>query len=174
MKVWFGYLKYVVKHRWLVLLAAIELGILWRGLVHDLSKFSRAEWGPYKNWFFTDQGSKFNGGFAWEFGVNEQYHKDFKQAWLHHIHVNPHHWEYWIIPGKEECLEIPEVYCKEMVADWMGMSRARGKADCSAWYESQIEVIKLHPNSRKQIETFIRCYGVNKDWEPNEKATRAG
>ena len=150
-----GYFKYVLKHRWLVFLAAIELGIPWRGFIHDLSKYSRAEWKGYWHWFFTDQGHKFNGGFAWEFGVNEQYRKDFNAAWLHHIHVNAHHWEHWIIPGKEECLEIPEVYCKEMVADWNAMSRARGKSDCMGWYESQRDTIKLHPTSRQLIESLI-------------------
>jgi len=150
-----NYFKYVVRHKWFVLLACIELDILFRGLVHDLSKFSLSEWQAYAHWFFTDQGHKFNGGFAWEFGVHEKYRKGFNSAWLHHIHSNAHHWEAWIIPGKEECLEVPEVYCREMVADWQAMSRARGKADCSGWYESQKEVIKLHPTSRQLIESLI-------------------
>lgn len=46
------YLRYVLLHKWYVLRAGIVVGgwslpWLWRLLVHDLSKFSRAEWTPY-------------------------------------------------------------------------------------------------------------------------------
>ncbi len=46
------YLKYVLKHKLYVLRAAISLGIVWRGLLHDLSKFRPDEWRPYANWYF--------------------------------------------------------------------------------------------------------------------------
>jgi len=141
------YFKYVLRHRWLVFLAAIELGISWRGFIHDLSKYSRAEWRAYVDKFYPK--CKFTGM------DHLRVEGAFGKAWLHHIHMNAHHWEHWIIPGKEECLEIPEVYCKEMVADWNAMSRARGKSDCMGWYESQRDTIKLHPTSRQLIESLI-------------------
>lgn len=141
------YFKYVMKHKWLVFLASIELGIPFRGLIHDLSKFSLSEWSAYVNKFYPK--CKRTGM------AHLRTEGAFGQAWAHHFHVNLHHWEAWIIPGKEECLEIPEVFCKEMVADWNAMSRARGKTNCSGWYEGQKEIIKLHPTSRQYIEGLI-------------------
>jgi len=151
------YFKYVLKHRWLVFLAAIELGIPWRGFIHDLSKYSLAEWGPYMQWFYGPYGTNFDPKNSTLGGhLKDKNHIAFGKAWLHHIHCNAHHWEHWIIPGKEECPAhgIP-IYCREMVADWNAMSRARGKSDCMAWYESQRDIIKLHPTSRQLIESFI-------------------
>jgi hypothetical protein len=48
------YLKYVLTHKWYVLLKCIELGIPWRGIVHDLSKFLPSEWSPYVEYFYGD------------------------------------------------------------------------------------------------------------------------
>ena len=50
-----SYLKYVLKHKWCTLIECIKLGITWRGIVHDLSKFSKAEWGPYVEWFYGER-----------------------------------------------------------------------------------------------------------------------
>jgi len=38
------YLAYVVRHKWFVFWACADLGILWRGLVHDLGKLRLSEW----------------------------------------------------------------------------------------------------------------------------------
>ena len=48
-------------------------------------------------------------------------------AWLHHIHRNPHHWEYWVLVQPTDTpadyhsgripLTMPEGYVREMVAD---------------------------------------------------------
>lgn len=145
------YFKYVIRHKWFVFLGCIELDIPLHGLVHDLSKFSRAEWKTYVDKFYPK---------CMLTGMEHIRAAAFGEAWLHHIHCNPHHWEHWIIPGKEECLRIPEVYCREMVADWTAMSRAKGESDCSKWYESQKDIIKLHPASRQNIECMIR--GINR------------
>ena len=41
------YFKKVCRHKWHVGRACFRYGLYWRGIVHDLSKFSRAEFGPY-------------------------------------------------------------------------------------------------------------------------------
>jgi hypothetical protein len=33
------YFRYVFRQRWYVFVECVKLGIVWRGLVHDLSKF---------------------------------------------------------------------------------------------------------------------------------------
>ena len=52
MKAHLKYLRYVLVHKWHVLQECWRLNIKWRGIVHDLSKFSPAEWGPYVDRFY--------------------------------------------------------------------------------------------------------------------------
>lgn len=47
------YLKYVVRHKWFVLIAGLQTGApLWRLLIHDWSKFLPSEWIPYARYFY--------------------------------------------------------------------------------------------------------------------------
>ena len=52
MMVYFKYLSYVLRHRWFVFIECCKLGIPWRGLVHDLSKFIPSEFIPYARYFY--------------------------------------------------------------------------------------------------------------------------
>jgi hypothetical protein len=76
------YLKYVLIHKWFVFLECCKLGIPIRGLLHDLSKFSPAEWNGYRKRFFVPSSSS---------GA------EFDAAWLRHQHRNPHHWQFWLL-----------------------------------------------------------------------------
>ena len=51
------YLSYVLRHKLYVLRAARKLGIPWRGLVHDVSKFRPSEFIPYARYFYNPDGS---------------------------------------------------------------------------------------------------------------------
>lgn len=53
-----SYLKYVLRHKWFVFRECQRVGITWRGIVHDMSKFSRAEWEPYVCVFYNPDGSR--------------------------------------------------------------------------------------------------------------------
>lgn len=58
--------------------------------------------------------------------------------------------------SKVVALEIPEVYVREMIADWIGAGRAiSGKDDARGWYEKNKDSIILHPNSRSLIEKLL-------------------
>jgi hypothetical protein len=48
----FKYLKYVIRHKWYVFLECCNLGIPFRGIFHDLSKFLPDEFFPYMNHFY--------------------------------------------------------------------------------------------------------------------------
>lgn len=43
MNKYFKHFKTIVKHKWYVMKFCFKCGLYWRGLVHDLSKFSFAE-----------------------------------------------------------------------------------------------------------------------------------
>lgn len=145
------YLKYVLLHKLYVFRAGCVIGgysprWLWRLLVHDRSKFSRAEWGPYVCQFYGEpvevqaereimaHEAKFPHERLTATGAHEvirlrtaslsaQRKRAFDAAWLHHIHANPHHWQHWVLledSGVTKVLVPPgDVVC-EMVADWLG------------------------------------------------------
>lgn len=80
MKKYFSYLRTVLRHKWFVLLEAYKLGILWRGLMHDLSKLRPDELIPYTKYF------------SYEYGTQpEGIKRVFDIAWLKHQHRNKHH-----------------------------------------------------------------------------------
>jgi len=152
------YLKYVLRHKWYVLLECKKLNMLWTGIMHDLSKFSIAEWKAYAEWFQSDQGFKFNGGFAWECSAHERMKEAFNKAWEHHWKNNPHHWEYWVVYGGDVpplCSYMPEEVAKEMYADWVGANKAQGGKGVINWYEGSKDRMKLHQLTRNFIENMI-------------------
>lgn len=82
---------------------------------HDKSKYSEEEYDAYYERFY---GKNKN---------NKDDDLDFKYAWLHHQHNNPHHWQYWCLlednGGREyESLEMPYNYVVEMICDWLSFS----------------------------------------------------
>ena len=81
----FKYLSYVLRHKWYVLIECCRLGIPWRGLVHDISKFLPSEWYPYVEKFYGKNPS------------STSVKCKFDKAWLRHQHCNPHHWQYWLL-----------------------------------------------------------------------------
>lgn len=70
--------RYVRKH-------CFKVGLFWQGLIHDLSKYSPAE-------FFV--GVKYYQG-SRSPNVAERCHIGYSSAWMHHKGRNKHHHEYW-------------------------------------------------------------------------------
>ena len=139
-----------LKHKWFVFLASFKVGLpLWMAIVHDLSKFSRAELPHYDRQFFGDKGDP----------------QGFARAWLHHQNCNPHHWEYWITrsdhskgasQAENGCLPMPEIYVREMVADWLGASKAyQGHWNLSVWVNENGPKIKLHSETENSIHDIL-------------------
>ena len=147
------YLKYVVRHKWYVLIECCKFGIPIRGLLHDLSKFKPAEWFPYVDYFYGDKPSPRSADGSYDpLSVGE----DFDYAWLSHQHCNKHHWQYWILwgdLGRTKCLPMPLRYTKEMLADWRGAGKAlSGKDDTLNWYQLNKDKMQLHEATRIWIE----------------------
>ena len=141
------YLRTVLRHKWFVFVAGRRTGVtLRRLLVHDLSKFSRAEWGPYAR--------RFAGGRGGAMDHNADL-DEWKRAWDHHWQRNSHHWEFWI-DNYDEPQEMSEMDAREMVADWMGAGRAyTGTWDAREWYAKNRDRIVLHPETRWFVEDLL-------------------
>lgn len=138
------YLWYVIRHKWFVFLAGRKTGApLWRLIIHDWSKFTKAEWTPYVETFYTDKEVK----------------DDFDRAWSHHQHKNPHHWQHWVLredSGRTTALEIPEDLIREMVADWAGAGRAiTGRWSVEEWYGANRNKMIFHPRTALRVDSVL-------------------
>lgn len=116
---------------------------------HDESKFSEEEYEAYDNYFY---GSAV---------PDPDIVYEFNKAWLHHIHNNPHHWQYWVLINDEPkegetYLEIPDEYIIEMICDWWSFSWKLNKLnEIFDWYDEHKTQIRMHHNSREKIEKIL-------------------
>ena len=111
---------------------------------HDQSKHLPEEYDAYDAYFYGNRSHKVV--------------SDFNYAWLHHIHLNPHHWQYWILvhdDEPEEVLEMPKEFVIEMIADWWSFSfRSGDLGEIFEWYEKH-KAMKLHPKTRQLVEDIL-------------------
>lgn len=105
-KMWLHF-KLITKHRWYVFKLACMAGIPFRGLIHDLSKYSFTE-------FF--ESAKYYQGNRSPINVT-RVEKGYSAAWLHHKGRNKHHVEYWYDWNTKEPPVIPYKYAVEMLCD---------------------------------------------------------
>lgn len=180
-----AYLRYVLRHKWFVFRAGVRLGVpLWRLVVHDLSKFSPAEWGAYVRNFY---GAAAQDVVLTQMGRTEIDERDpdyvefrmrlaheqaarrveFDRAWLHHQHANPHHWQHWMLredSGATKVLVMPAVYVREMVADWIGAGTKILDPDITLeacvietarWYLKNMHTMQLRDITRSYAESLL-------------------
>lgn len=112
---------------------------------HDNSKLLEGEVQEYANWFYPDK-------------PEERDEDEFKKAWMHHVHNNPHHWEHWVGHSETgDAYEMSFEYIIEMILDWQAMSYDLG-GTIVEFYEFEKDRMILHPNTRKFIDDHIKEY----------------
>jgi hypothetical protein len=155
------YLAYVLRHKWFVFHECRRLRVpLLIALFHDWDKLLPDEWIPYVRRFHGKgkQGRKGTGvGFIHLAGTNEE----FDDAVRVHCRRNKHHWQYWVFADSDEhsvritVRPMPDVYRREMLADWRGAGRAQGTPDTLAWYRANARRLSLHDETRQWIESEL-------------------
>lgn len=109
----FKHIKLVSKHKWLVFKFSVKLGIPFRGLMHDLSKFSYDE--------FWESVKYYDGKVSPITKCKQE--NGYSKAWLHHKGRNKHHVQYWVDLGtKGVAPVIPYKYVVEMICDKLSAS----------------------------------------------------
>lgn len=116
---------------------------------HDYSKFDKEEYDAYDAYFY---------------GGNRSYHvvRDFRRAWLRHIHHNPHHWQYWVLinddPNEGEILlDMEYNYIIEMICDWWAFSWAKDNLyEIFNWYDKHKDYMKLSEYTRRTVEYILK------------------
>ena len=127
----------------------IEDGFEWQICFnHDASKTDPEEYDAYDAYFY---------------GNNRSYAvvQNFKNAWLRHIHNNPHHWQHWILINDEPkegmvVIDMPYIYVVEMICDWWAFSWKNGDLnEIFDWYEDRKDYMKLSANTRRSVEYIL-------------------
>lgn len=109
---------------------------------HDLSKYSKEEYGPYDRHFYPEVAGPEEVG-------------EFEAAVRHHYAVNPHHPQYWL--GEDGIpQDMPERYVVEMVCDLMSFGIARNNpAEIADYYLRNGDKMPLSPKTRARLEWYI-------------------
>ena len=148
---WLGHLKTVILHKYWVFRYALLAGIPWRGLVHDLSKFSPTEFGESIH-YYTGHRSPI---------LLAREMNNYSRAWLHHKGCNNHHLEYWVdnsADGKLISVPMPFLCALELVCDRLGAARAYLRKEFSVADQLQnlIRENEFSPLVHPQTQLFIR------------------
>lgn len=120
---------------------------------HDSSKYCREEYIAYDEYFYGDMTSSENS--------LDQVKEDFNYAWLHHIHNNSHHWQYWVLINDDAkegtiALDIPYRYVIEMICDWWSFSFKTGNLyEIFGWYKTHKDRMILSDHTRELVEEIL-------------------
>ena len=150
----FGHLKTVTKHKYWVWYYMNKCGLKWgwRGLWHDMSKFSPTEfWESVK--YYSGTRSPID-------ACKED--KGVSMAWMHHKGRNPHHYEYWMdnFDKGGEPKEMPWRYKVEMICDYLAAGRAYMGKNFSynaelKWWQKKLEMPRAQHDADKAFVTTI-------------------
>ena len=153
MKQRWKHLKTICRHKAVVFQECKSCGLIWQGLVHDLSKFSMIEFESSAKYFQGDRSPI----------EAEKECCGYSLAWQHHKGHNPHHWEYWIDYGENGEIiaqKIPWKYVIEMICDWIGAGKVYGgeewtQAEPLNYYLRVRKGRHFHPDTEKLIIVLL-------------------
>ena len=142
--------KTIMTHKKWVLYYCHLCGITWRGIKHDLSKFSPTE--------FLESVRYYTGYRSPIEVCKEQ--NGVSLAWLHHKGRNDHHYEYWQDESDQGmvALDMPFECALEMLCDYLGAGRAymgnsfTYKAEFE-WFKKKLDQVNL--KMHVHIKSFI-------------------
>lgn len=159
------FLKRLLDHKRNVMVAGrLTRMPFWRLLVHDWTKFTPAEFGRYARWHCGPAEDRDKG--------------DWALAWRHHQHHSPHHPEFYLVAWHGDptfyavggigervadniiVLPMPEIYVREMVADWLAASKTyTGSWDIAIWVNEHGREMRLHDETVTLIDAVMHEIG---------------
>lgn len=127
---------------------------------HDKSKNTDEEYVPYANYFYGKSKSK-------------KVKEDFDYAWLHHIHNNPHHWQYWVLVNDDDgtkALDMPYEQILAMVCDHWAFSWSKDNLyEIFDWYDKHTKKIVFSDYTKKTYENILSLIKKKLDKDKEEK-----
>lgn len=152
-KAW-AHFRTITHHRHLVMLHCFKVGLIGRGLLHDLSKYSPTEFRVGAKYY---QGTRSP-------NAAERDACGASTAWMHHKGRNKHHFEYWTDLHPEKlvytAVPMPTKYLVEMVMDRMAACKTyegRNYTDASAleYLHRARDTSLLHPDTKEKLEFLL-------------------
>ena len=145
--------KKICIHKYWVAHYCFKCGLYWRGIKHDMSKFSPVE--------FWESVKYYQGNRSPIDAAKED--KGWSAAWMHHKGRNTHHYEYWqdnfdnggnplIMPFEDNC---------EMLCDYLAAGRAyMGEnfsytAEWQWWAAKNNKPLAMHPVNNAFISRVL-------------------
>lgn len=148
----FGHLHTIHIHRKWVRKYCNWAGIRWRGLKHDLSKYSPTEFFESAR-YWTGTCSPIN-------TCKKQ--NGWSRAWLHHKGRNSHHYEYWQdnFDKGGEALLMPMDDFVEQVCDFLAAAHAYQGDNFSytaerIWWENKRKTCAMHENNKTMLDIIF-------------------
>ena len=137
--------KLITHHKWIVFKLCCKVGEPWRGLVHDLSKYSPTEFWESANYYVGNHSPI----------TEAKRDKGYSEAWLHHKGRNRHHVQYWTDYNAPQVHPIiPYPYAVEMICDKIAAGMVyEGKNwtkefELSYWEEKEKNQLEMNPKIR--------------------------
>ena len=155
------HLKTILIHKYWVFIYCCKAGIIWRGIKHDISKFSPSEFIPNVKYV--------------KCGISpidvQRKEIGYAMSWFHHKGHNSHHWVYWTDRFDEGCYatRMPLDDAIECVCDLIGASRAYNGKNYSTkllidyWNKNIKNKEIIHPDTRDFIDYFFIKLHYNKN-----------
>lgn len=149
----FRHFAKICKHKWWVFYYCCKAGIPWRGIKHDMSKFSPVEFWESVRYYQGDR-SPID-------ACKED--KGYSKAWLHHKGRNSHHYEYWQdnFDNGGQPLQMPYKDVIEMLCDYLGAGRAYMGKDFTYqkeyewWINKSSKPLAMHEHTRTFIQQIL-------------------
>lgn len=142
----------ITHHKWFVFKLCCKIGEPWRGLVHDLSKYSPTEFWESVNYYVGNYSPI----------TEAKKDKGYSEAWLHHKGRNRHHTEYWVDHVAPNTTPImPYQYAVEMICDKLaaGMTYQRKnwtkEYQLSYWEKKEKDKLEINPKLRDFITAVL-------------------
>lgn len=150
-----GHVLTVVRHKREVMKNCFQCGLIWQGLVHDLSKFSPEE-------FFVGV-MHYQGDRSPNEGEREDY--GYSKAWMHHKGRNKHHFEYWtdynvqtrvLTPVRMPKRYVAEMFCDRVAASKIYMGENYTDSAPLNYYLKGKKRRVLHDETAEELERLLR------------------
>lgn len=144
--------KLITHHKWIVFKLCCKIGEPWRGIVHDLSKYSPTEFGESVKYYVGDHSPI----------TEARKDKGYSKAWLHHKGRNRHHVEYWVDhKAPDPTPVIPYQYAAEMICDKLAAGMIyQGKEwtkefELKYWETREKDKLEMNPKIRDFITAVM-------------------
>lgn len=132
-----------------------KCGIPWRGLLHDLSKYSPAEFFPGVKYYIGGNGSPTG---------KERRAIGYSKAWMHHKGRNRHHYEYWTdfslaahrtVPVKMPLVFVIEMFCDRIAACKVYQKENYTDSSGLEYYNRRISDEDMHPETSELLGKLL-------------------